>query len=502
MINKKMLKSDFVARLTLLSDEKFISAAQEFVLFYARYFNFTGPDLQKIELITEEALLNTIHNTFGEELGKIDVKIIYRPGQFVISIEDQGIPVDFRKLETQDHSAPGIRLMKNLADEFQFINLGKDGKRLELVKVLPEESFTELFTPDEQEQLDKDKETQATDHPHIRLVEPGDAEMLARLAYRVYGYTYFSFFYNPDKIRELIENGLLVSAVAINDNEEIVGNLCLFFEHAGGRVADSGAAMVDPRYRGHNLFKLMKLFLKEYATSNQMYGLYSEAVTIHPFTQQGNMSIGARETGIMLAYVKEKLSFKKINNDKLSEQRQSVVLYYLQTGREPHRKVYICKSFYPILKKVYDKLELSREVVRVDTPADHSVELENSILVTNFKPDLNVAFISISAIGRDAFELVKRQLRELCLNKVETIYVEMPVDSPASAVLADKLTGLGFLLSGIVPELRNGDFLKLQYLNNVRIDPAKIVIASELGKELLAEIMQARNESSGLPEGS
>ena len=502
MINKKMLKSDFVARLTILSDEKFILPAQEFVLFYARYFNFTGQDLQKIELMTEEAILNTIQNTFGEELGKIDVKIIYRPGQFVISIEDQGIPVDFRKLETQDHSALGIKLMKNLADEFQFINLGKDGKRLELVKVLPEESFAELFTPDEKEQLEKDKEIQASDHPTLRLVQPGDAEMLARLAYRVYGYTYFSFFYVPDKIRELIENGLLVSAVAINEKEEIVGNLCLFFESPGARVADSGAAMVDPRYRGHNLFKEMKLFLKEYASAKQMYGLYSEAVSIHPFTQQGNMSIGARETGIMLAYVKEKLSFKKINNDKLSEQRQSVVLYYLQTSQEPHRQVYICKKFYPILKKVYDKLELSREVILVDTPADHPVDLANSLLSTNMRPDLNVAFISISAIGRDAFDLVRQQLREFCLNKVETIYVEMPVDSPSSALLADRLTSLGFLLSGIVPEFRNGDYIKLQYLNNVRIDPAKIVIASELGKELLAEIMQARNQSSGLPSGS
>jgi serine/threonine-protein kinase RsbW len=74
---------------------------------------------------------------------------------------------------------------------------------------------------------------------------------------------------------------------------------------------------------------------------------------------------------------------------------------------------------------------------------------------------------------------------------VETIYVEMPVDSPGSAVLASKLTVLGFMLSGIVPEYRNGDYIKLQYLNNVRVDPAKIVIASELGKELLTEIMKA-----------
>ena len=491
MINKKILQNDFIARLTILSDEKFIPQAQEFVLFYARYFNFPGPELQRIELITEEAILNTIQSTFGEEeLGTIDVKILYRPGKFVISIEDRGIPVDFRKLETQEKSALGIHLMKNLADEFQFVNLGKEGKRLELVKNLPEESISGLLSQTEKEELQTGQDLIATDHPSIRLVEPGDAEMLARLAYRVYGYTYFSFFYFPDKIRELIENGLLVSAVAINQNEEVVGNLSLFFESRGAKVADSGAAMVDPRYRGHNLFKGMKLFLKDYAVRQQMYGLYSEAVTIHPFTQQGNRSIGAKETGIMLAYVKEKLSFKKINDDRLSEQRQAVVLYYLKTSEEPRRQVFLCEQFFPILKKVYDNLVLRREVIRIDASADSPAPVTNSLASTSVKPDLNVAVISMSVIGQDAFDLVRQQLREFCLNKVETIYLEMSVDSPCSATLASRLIGLGFMLSGVVPEYRNGDYIKLQYLNNVRVDPSKICIATELGKELLTEIMK------------
>lgn len=487
MNQKKILQSDFIARLTILSDETFIPQAQEFVLFYARYFNFTGSQLQRIELITEEAILNTIQNTFGEELGKIDIKILYQPGKFIISIEDKGIPVDFRKLETQDQSALGIRLMKNLADEFNFVNLGKEGKRLELVQFLPEESISEHLSKDEKQEEDN---VQATDHPSIRLVDPGDAEMLARLAYRVYGYSYFSFFYFPDKIRELIEGKLLVSSVAVNQNNEIVGNLCLFFEKPGAKVADSGAAMVDPRYRGHNLFKEMKLFLKDYAINNEMYGLYSEAVTIHPFTQQGNITLGAKETGIMLAYVKEKLSFKKINNDQLLDQRQAVVLYYLKTGEEPYRRVFICEKFYPILRKVYDNLGLHRDVKKIESGATHQTVIINSSILTTMKPDLNVAVISITQIGHDAFDLVRTQLKEFCLNKVETIYLEMPVDTPASAVLTERLTGLGFILSGIVPELHNGDYLKLQYLNNVRVDPAKIKIASELGKELLEEIMK------------
>lgn len=490
MINKKILQSDFIAKLTILSDEIFIPQVQEFVLFYARIFNFTGARLKKIELVTEEAVLNTIQNTFGEEeLGNIDIKIKYQPQRFIISIEDKGIPVDFTRLENEEQSALGIKLMKNLADEFRFVNLGKEGKRIELVHVLPMEETEKLFPITVSEKTDE-QVIQATDRPTIRLVSPDDAKMIARLAYRVYGYSYFSIFYIPEKIHELIESGLMVSAVAVNQNNEIVGNLSLFFETAGGRVADSGAAMVDPRYRGHNLFKDMKIFLREYASRNQMYGIYSEAVTIHTFTQQGNITLGAKETGIMLAYVMEKLRFKKINNDQLLDQRQAVVLYYLKTSQEPHRQVFITKRFYPLIKKVYDNLGLQREVVMVESDSGYTAIDENSVVSTHMKPDFNIAVISLSVIGQDAFNLVKQQLREFCLNKVETIYVEIPVDTPGSAVLAHRLSGIGFMLSGIVPEFRNGDYLKMQYLNNVRVDPAKINIASELGKELLGEIMK------------
>lgn len=43
---------------------------------------------------------------------------------------------------------------------------------------------------------------------------------------------------------------------------------------------------------------------------------------------------------------------------------------------------------------------------------------------------------------------------------------------------------LGFFFSGVIPEMFDGDFLRLRYLNNVRIDPAKVVLATEFGKEL------------------
>jgi len=494
MINKKILQRDFISKLTICSDAMFIPQAQEFVLHHARLFGFEQKELKKLELITEEALLNTIENSFEKsELGDIDIKIIYKPGEFIISFEDKGIPLDFKRLENHENSSIGILLMKNLADEFHLVNLGKEGKRLELTKYLPQQSISDILTQEEKVEFEGKSELTATDKPLLRLITKDDAEMLSRLAYKVYGYTYISVFYFPDQIRELIEHNLLVSVVCVNNEDEIVGNLSLIFESPGALVADSGAAMVDPRYRGHNLFKEMKTFLRRYAEQKNMFGIYSEAVTIHPFTQQGNISLGAKETGIMLAYVIEKITFKKINEDKIPEQRQAVVLYYLKTNQEPHRKVYLFEKFFPVLKRVYNNLNLDRELIQVTSNNAFDCSNSHSSIHTSVKPDLNIAVITLHVIGPDAFDLIHQQLKDFCIKKIETIYLEMPVSETASAILCAQLNKIGFLLSGIVPEFNHGDYLKMQYTNNVMVDPEKISLESPMARELLNVIMKDYN---------
>lgn len=490
MIPKKLLSEDYLAKLSLFNDPLYIRPAQEMVRSFASMFSFADEELKKLELVTEEALLNVIENSFDPgEIGMIELKILQRAGNFIISIEDKGIPSDAELLEKREEAALGLLLMRNLMDEFNLLNLGRDGKRIELIKALPEKSIGDLLSPSEYDEVQKAEPAQESDVPQMRIVQLEDAPLLSRLAYRVYGYTYSSVFYYPEKIRELIENGLLVSAVSINKTGDIVGNLSLFYEHKGAPVADSGAAMVDPRYRGHSLFKESKKFLKNYAIKTGMYGIYSEAVTIHSFTQQGNISLGAKETGIMLAYVGQAITFKKIGSEVLS-QRQAVVLYYLKTNEEPSRDVYLCEKFFPILDKVYKHLELNRKVISVGNAQTTQASREKSVISTTIKPDFNIAVITLKEIGNDAVSIIIRQLKELCLKKIDTIYAEIPVHEPYAAFIARELNEAGFLMSGIVPELHDGDILKMQYLNNVFVDPEKIVIAAPLAKELLQEIMK------------
>lgn len=95
-------------------------------------------------------------------------------------------------------------------------------------------------------------------------------------------------------------------------------------------------------------------------------------------------------------------------------------------------------------------------------------------------------------VARTTVPSISPSLRpvHLCEKKMEAIYLNLPMARREAAELAEH----GFLFSSVIPELDNGDVLKLQYLNNVQIDPAKIAVVSETARDLLDFIVQQYRE--------
>ena len=80
-----------------------------------------------------------------DEQGAFKVIILRKPGRVAVAVEDQGLPFDFRKFETGKDSGLGVMLMKAFADEIHFINLGRDGKRVELAKKPSLQRYRSLY---------------------------------------------------------------------------------------------------------------------------------------------------------------------------------------------------------------------------------------------------------------------------------------------------------------------------------------------------------------------
>lgn len=485
MQSKPIFIPGVFARTTVVSSKHSLRPVQAWVVEFARCFGMCDDDLARIELVVEEAFMSVVQSAFeDEEGGEIVVLLEERGEKFVIAIEDHGLPLDLKHLEENEGLSLNFILIRKLVDEFVFINKGKAGKRLELIKSLPSESVVEALRDQEVENSVSEVETTAPlKQPLFRMLEPQETLALAQLAYRSYGYTYVSIFYHPEEIRGRIEMRLMESCVAVADDGRIIGALSLFYNSREAKVAECGAAMVDPRYRGLSLFKDMKQFLFDHARKKGLYGIFSEAVTIHPYTQQGNLTLGAHETGILLSYVSENVAFRKIGSVRMG-QRQALVLYYYRLNPENRRDVYVPAVYSALIKRIYDENRIDRQVWDV-TESEFRTGDDTQLEIQIREDAFNDASIEVHRIGEDACEIILHHTRELCEKKVEAVYLNLSMMNREAAILAGRLFDKGFLFAGVIPELDNGDVLKLQYLNNVQFDPEKVTVVSETAKELL-----------------
>ncbi len=219
-----------------------------------------------------------------------------------------------------------------------------------------------------------------------------------------------------------------------------------------------------------------------------MYGLYSEATAVHPYSQRGNLDLGARETGFLLGYIPASVSYKEIGEDR-EGRRGSVALFYMRTNPEPERTIYPPATYREVVRRIVEHNGLRR------TEEDGSaVEVPpTSRISVDVRRDHNLAFLRVEEPGADLQELVRVRLRDLCLHRVDCIYVDLPLSHPAVPSAGARLNELGFFFGGIIPELRDGDILRLQYLNEVDVRPEDVSTASDFGQELVNLIFEEKS---------
>lgn len=485
-----------LARLTIPAEEVNLSAILNLVRDVAARQGLDGRAVERLSFVLEEACANVIESAYSPgEAGTIDVVVARQPGKLLVALEDQGLPFDFRAFEKEEQSSLAELLARAFPGEIRCINLGRRGNRVEFLHDLPAQAGLQHVAEEEIARAATATPADASEPLTPRLMDPAEVEGLIRCLYRSYGYTYpADFMYDPNRVAELLRHGLMISCVAANRAGEIVGHLGLTLDRPDAQVAESGQAIVDPRYRGHQLFEHIKTFLKEHARERGMFGFYSEAVAVHPYSQKGNLALGARETGVLLGYSPAGVAFKKIETAR--PQRQSVVLFYLKVNESPVREHYLPAAHADVIRRVYERAGLARTLLPAPAVAPAAGPARVDVKV---RADANHAFLQVRAAGEDLEAVVAFRLRELRVRPVDCVYLDLPMGDAAVMAAAPRLEGTGFFFGGVIPEVAEGDVLRLQYLNNVAIHPEQVHTASDFGKELLEYVLRARAAAQAVP---
>jgi hypothetical protein len=341
------------------------------------------------------------------------------------------------------------------------------------------------FTADDHARAQSAPRTHADAVVEIRLARPGDAEGLAHCFCRAYGDSYdHEWAYQPDELRRRWADGETVSVVGLAPDGEVIGHLAAGFDRRAAKVGESGQAVVDPRYRGHHLFESLKRWLADWAGREGLYGLFSEATAVHPYSQRGNLALGAHEMGFLVGYIPSGVDYKDIT-DTASRHRATAALMYLRTGTEPDRSVHVPEAYRDIAMRVYGESGLRR----VAGEGEGSSLASGTELHLRPDPEHNAAQLHCKDAGSDIHQMVAERLDALKADGIDCVYLDLPLADPDVFVHGAELDGLGFGFSCILPEIRDdGDVLRLQHLNGVEPHIDEIATASAFGRALLDEI--------------
>jgi serine/threonine-protein kinase RsbW len=329
-------------------------------------------------------------------------------------------------------------------------------------------------------------DTPGVDEPvfEVRDLAPDEAAAFTALIRRCYGDSYDqAWVYEPEEIARRLRDRTLHSTVAVA-GDDVVAQLALLRSRATDEVAESGQAVVDPAYRGHHLFTELKHHAAAWARGVGIVGLYSEATAAHPFSQRANVALGAVETGVLVGYIPASVEYTAID---AQAHRQSVVLYYLRTNPGHERPVYAPPRDRDMIGAIVVAAGL-RGVVR-DVPRRAAVPACSDVHHER-REDHNHLVLTARVVGDDLPAAVLAAREFAHDEKIDCVYVDLPLADPGTALVGDSVADLGFAFGGVFPnKLHDCDVVRYQYLAGVERDVHDIVLASEHGKELLAYVL-------------
>ena len=224
----------------------------------------------------------------------------------------------------------------------------------------------------------------------------------------------------------------------------------------------------------------------DWAKYQGLAGMFSEATAAHPYSQKANVELGAHETGFLLGWIPATVS-----NDAAADQkpkRQSAALFYTKLNDGHERDVFAPPRHHEIVRQTLELCELRGSLA--DAPPDTELP-ERSELHVEINPDHNLALITVKTPGADLETAIAAERHHLFHTRnLDAVYLDLPLENPATALVADHLERLGVSYAGVFPNNHvDGDVLRMQSLHGATIHVEDVSVASDHGRELLDYVL-------------
>lgn len=474
-------------KLTIPAKMSFLYVATETTRHYALMAGFSEEDIYKIQLSLEETIGTIIYNGFAEwEISpSLDIYVsISDPYGIVIRIEDKGMPFDpfsaphhdtNQTLEDVQIFGFGLKLVKGMMDRVEYLNLGKDGKSTLLTKYCP--APAPIPEPADRSGARREERHDDLKVPlefTVRRLKREEAIEVSRCAYKSHGYTFFDdVIYYPEKIWDLNEKDLMISAVAVTRHNEFMGHGAVLLPEPGARTGEITFVFVDEKFRQNDCLGRIADLLIKTALEKNFTGIYCYAVSNHVISQKASAHVGFHSLAILLATAPKTWVFKGITEN--LTQRISYIIFFQYLHRPKPRRIYSPARHAQIIRQFYSTLGASHIIE--ETSGDMGGNLEEpSVITMKIDEMAGCAELWIFRAGPDIECELSNALRKLCTGGIASIALFVSMEDQTAQRYTEAFERMGFFFSGILPETPIGDALILQYLNNIDIDYTAINI--------------------------
>jgi serine/threonine-protein kinase RsbW len=300
-----------------------------------------------------------------------------------------------------------------------------------------------------------------------------------------YGETYIDpSFYRERVVRDLLAERRLYSIGAFTDAGRLVGHMGISMRPRGGITADAGMTLVDPMFRGRGIARRVAVGLAEQSMALGLVGVHDYPVTVHAATQRIGAGFGV-DTGLMLANMPGDVAFQDMETSAPGA-RTSSLIRWLPFGRAPERGVYLPERYRESIGSLYAAAHLSREQLRSDGAlGEHASELEHT-----YDARRQILRIAVTRTGLDLATRVENEKHAAAKRGGLVAHVDLALSNPATPAATEALRALGFSFAGLLPEYRDGDTLRLQWVAE-SVDSTEPSVLSTEATRAIAAIVES-----------
>jgi len=454
---------------------------------------------RQMELVVEELITNILKFEYlpGQQ-EQVELHLACELQEIVLTIRFKGIPFDIEFLRqcervhledivSGEARGIGLHLVRHFCDELKYSNLGRQGQQIVIRRRFSEEKLHDAPV----EHVESSDLTPKPIKTLIRRMLPKEAAAVSKLAYIAYDYSYVhEHIYDPEQVRLLNESNQLISYLVINqDNDEIIGHSALIPDSASG-MDELGVAFVNPVYRGSGCLNQLGERLLEVAAERQRVGVFAFAVASHPYSQRTASKFGMREVALMVSRGAP-LAMTAIAGRKVARE---TIFSMVKLSGSSRRGVY---HLPPQHREMLDEICGNLGIAATFGESSDVIDLPEQGALKQEVDHLQAGHIHLLAYGRDTLLQVRRIVRGWCLDRLETIYIYLPLEQPGTSCLTSSFEELGFFFSGLQLGQAGADQLVLQYLNNQRYDYSALKAATSFGQKMIDYVGRRDPDGSG-----